>query len=168
MPGKSRQYRRNATILRTKVVSPGRDAVRLVNHYHTDMHFEHVRLPNGIIQAFRGNKKYFAVTSYRLCQRCSILFWGKVRTNDGGWNVIDIVAALTLIAHQCLEWREDDGEGRKVEPSHLITQRFAPACTLNDKQAFTLEELFDDITLPRMKACGDVKAFSQECFGRMC
>src|SRR6266702_2794184 len=146
-------------------MTPGRDAVCFINHHHTDAHFEHVRLPIGIIQAFRCNKQYFAVTRYRLCQRCSILFWGKIRTHDGGWDVIDSVAALILIAHQRLERREDDGEVRKVEASHLVTERFSPASTLNDEQAFTLDELLDDITLPGMKACGDVKALSQECFG---
>src|SRR6266478_10049025 len=39
-----------------------------------------------------------------------------------------------------------------------------PACALNDKQALALKELFDDLTLTRIKTCNDVKTFFEQFF----
>src|SRR5262249_19821700 len=95
-------------VVRTKVMAPCRDTVRLVNHDHANAHLEHVSLPVGVIQALRGNEEYLEVTRYSLLQRRPVLFWREVRTDDGCGYGVNIVAALALVAHQCFQRGEDD------------------------------------------------------------
>jgi len=104
------------------------------------------------------------VSFYRLRQGRSILVWGKFRTDDGRGYVIDDIAALALITHQRFERGEDNGEVRIIETCHLVTERFTPPRTLDDKQSFALHKLLDDVTLPWMKPCRDMETFFEELF----
>ncbi len=77
--------------------------MRLVNHDHANLHLQHSRLPVSILQPFRRDEQHFDLISHRQRQRSPVLFSRKIRTDDGSRNVIHIVAALALVAHQRLQ-----------------------------------------------------------------
>src|SRR5437660_11528467 len=91
----------------------------------------------------------------------SILFLTKIRADNGGRDSIDVIAALALISHESFERRKDDGEMRIVQAGHLVTQRFTPTRTLNCQHSPALNKLFDNLTLPWMKARGYVKTLCE-------
>src|SRR5947209_5495014 len=133
----------------------------LVNDNHVNTHLRYVYLPMSIIQTLRGNEQYFKVASYCLFQRSLIFIFAKIRADNSRRYIVDIIAALTLIAHEGFERGKDDSEIRIVQACHLVTEGLAPTRALNCQDPFALYQFFDDIALSWVKTRRNVEAFFQ-------
>lgn len=140
-----------AEIFRAEVMSPFRDAVRLIDREKGERNFFEAEEEGFVEEAFRRNIEEFERTRGSRFEDGLGLFGRKSGVEPGRRVTMD-EEGIHLVFHQGNERRNDNRESGQKEGGKLVADRFAAACRKKCESGMTFEERGDDFFLAGEKA----------------